>query len=290
MTFKACKLQPGTSYSFKVAAHNAEGMSAFSDAASITTALKPPEPPTDISATPVLQGMASSAAHSSRGHPTASIVVMWTPPQPAPATADVASYDVEATPVADASSAAHGKAQSQQAVRVTAGKVAQCELPGLQAGGHYSVRVRAGGADSAGHGNWSEAAIVQLPAPPVHSTDGDSDAVSSIAGDGALVAADKAARRKGKKGSSAVAEAAGQQQQQQKSKRKNSKVLSATSVAVAKGPASKLPAFERLLRAILPAYAVKQLKLWGTRLMYLVVALLLLFALYTLVREAPAIK
>lgn len=274
-----------------MAAHNAEGTGAFSNAASITTALKPPEPPTDISATPVLQGMASSAAHSSKGHPTASIVVTWTPPQPAAATADVASYDVEATPVAEASSTAHSKAQSQQAVRVTAGKVTQCELPGLQAGGHYSVRVRAGGADSAGHGNWSEAATVQLPAPPAHSTDGDSDAVSSIAGDGAMVAADKAARRKGKKGSSAVAEAAGQQQQQQKKgKRKNSKVLAATSVAVAKGPASKLPAFERLLRAILPAYAVKQLKLWGTRLMYLVVALLLIFALYIVVREAPAIN
>ena len=81
-----------------------------------------------------------------------SVAVSWVPAVQGPEQAACVSYEVEASAGKDAPVRHAFPARAQGGT-----------LSGLRPGRTYSVRVRAAGADSAGHGEWSEAASVKLP-------------------------------------------------------------------------------------------------------------------------------
>jgi hypothetical protein len=143
--FKAAELLPNEEHHFRVRALSAAGAGAWSHTARLATGLAPPRAP------------ASVAAAAVPGD--AAVDVYWTPPSAAPEHAACIGFEVQAT-----GEAAPGGGAPAPPARQTAGaKATEARLGGLVAGATYSVRVRAVGAEGAGHGEWSAPAAVALP-------------------------------------------------------------------------------------------------------------------------------
>lgn len=146
----------------------AVGAGPWSPEVSVQTSKAPPPPPPSVAAEP------SSSS---------SLEVRWEAAQPGPQQAAVISYEVEAAP---------------GPVRATCpARSASAALAGLQPGGRYSVRVRAVGADGAGHGEWGAPVRVELPQP--RPEERSAAAVAVAAEGGAVEAPSKAhkARNRG---------------------------------------------------------------------------------------------
>ncbi|KAJ9515995.1 hypothetical protein QJQ45_016818 [Haematococcus lacustris] len=199
-------LAPGTQYCLRVSAANAAGWGSPCSPESFRTALAPPGPPRCLTATllpptassSAAQGvvMASSGAAAGAVPPAeSSLLFCWQAPLQTDCTAPPASYEVQALALGLAGSGAerlgHSPATSLlHDVKLTASRACECLLsrlllPGLR----YGVRVRAVGAEGAGHGAWcEEEVVVELPgvAPPalLHKT-----AASSVGADSSLLLA-----------------------------------------------------------------------------------------------------
>lgn len=117
----------------------AVGAGAFSPEVTAQTSRAPPPPPTDVEA------VAGSSG---------SIEVSWAAAAQGQQQAAAISYEVEAV--------AAGQAPHRQTCSARANTAV---LAGLQPGAKYTVKVRSVGADGAGHGGWSEPAVITLPAP-----------------------------------------------------------------------------------------------------------------------------
>jgi hypothetical protein len=143
--FKAAELLPNEEHHFRVRALSAAGAGAWSPAARLATGLAPPHAPA---------GVAAAAVPGD-----AAVDVYWTPPSAAPERAACIGFEVQAT-----GEAAPGGGAPAPPARQTAGaKATEARLSGLVAGVAYSVRVRAVGAEGAGHGEWSAPAAAALP-------------------------------------------------------------------------------------------------------------------------------
>ncbi|KAL6758808.1 fibronectin type III [Haematococcus lacustris] len=174
-------LAPGTQYCLRVSAANAAGWGSPCSPESFRTALAPPGPPLCLTATllpptassSAAQGvvMASSGAAAGAVPPAeSSLLLCWQAPLQTDCTAPPASYEVQALALGLAGSGAerlgHSPATSLlHDVKLTASRACECLLsrlllPGLR----YGVRVRAVGAEGAGHGAWcEEEVVVELP-------------------------------------------------------------------------------------------------------------------------------
>ncbi|KAK9824568.1 hypothetical protein WJX72_011385 [[Myrmecia] bisecta] len=129
-TLRVQKLQPGTSYHFRVQAINAVGNGAWSAAAQMSTAMAPPPPPAfEVTATP-----ASEAA------PRAGLTLHWAPPSASVQHADCASYEVELQQLAD------NQAVVAPLKLTCPGKATECLINSLLPGVSYQVRMRESGA------------------------------------------------------------------------------------------------------------------------------------------------
>ena len=89
----------------------------------------------------------------------ATVSVTWEPSVSAAHQADPTGYEVEAVPTSRGADGNLHKGTVRQACSARTQEVAV----GLIAGCAYSVRVRAVGAEGAGHGDWSAASLVALP-------------------------------------------------------------------------------------------------------------------------------
>ncbi len=210
------QLSPGTVYEFRVRAANAVGPGPFSEVASVATSSAPPSPPTTLQA--LLAGAPAdgstavgAGAGSSSGAPA--VLVSWEPAMQGELQAACISYEIDATPAAAPTSsgklseaAQHHKQSAVSAlaaVRQTcSAKVSQHLLTGLQPGAAYSVRVRGIGAGGAGHGDWSEPALVQLPVLERTCTAGVGGGSASGDEEGEPAAAQHNKRKKSRSGSS----------------------------------------------------------------------------------------
>ncbi|KAJ9516125.1 hypothetical protein QJQ45_024552 [Haematococcus lacustris] len=197
-------LAPGTQYCLRVSAANAAGWGSPCSPESFHTALAPPGPPRRLTATllpptassSAAQGvvMASSGAAAGAVPPAeSSLLLCWQAPLQTGCTAPPASYEVQALALGLAGSGAERLGPSPATsllhdVKLTASRACECLLsrlllPGLR----YGVRVRAVGAEGAGHGAWcEEEVVVELPgvAPPalLHKT-----AAGSVGADPSLL-------------------------------------------------------------------------------------------------------
>lgn len=229
-TDAACRLAglaPGSHYAARVSAVNTLGQGPPSAPAAFRTALAPPPPPAAVSAELVQEAGAPAA-----------VLARWTPLPPgaggeSAAHAECSGYEVEAVPrQGEGSGAPAGRA----ARGTCSARAAELSLMGL-APGTYTVRVRAVGADSAGHGEWSDSsAAVAVPAPPASSAgSGDSDADAPAA----ATAAGPRQRRRGKVSKAGEEEAE-----------------AAATAAPPKGarPPTRLPAWAKLLGLSPAAY------------------------------------
>ena len=145
--YKADKLSPGTRYAFRVRASNAIGFGPWSRLATVTTACMPPLEPTEVHAVVVDGG-------------NGVVTVSWTTPAPAPLRSPCTSYEVEASVLR---SGGGGNNSSSKALvkNICSGRSTEHKMSGLKAG-EWGVRVRAIGADSAGHGGWSHPAVFSV--------------------------------------------------------------------------------------------------------------------------------
>lgn len=121
----------------------AVGAGPYSDVVQVQTCRAPPSPPTGVAAAPV-------AGSSS------SVEVSWAAAAQSAHQAACTGYEVEAAPL-------RGKGGERR--ELCPGRATSKLVGGLQHSTAYRVRVRAVGADGAGHGDWSAAAEVTLPAP-----------------------------------------------------------------------------------------------------------------------------
>mmetsp|Transcript_36950 Transcript_36950/g.82146 ORF Transcript_36950/g.82146 Transcript_36950/m.82146 type:complete len:1201 (+) Transcript_36950:117-3719(+) len=158
---KVQELQPGTKYTFRVAAMNAAGQGMYSAHESVSTSLAPPGPPEQMEVT--------SSGLDSNDVAAAWVVLSWQPPTPSPAAAPATSYEVEghevALPTSSSSSTSLAPTPNQQvAFKLTVGRgTTESRLEQLVQGTHYSVRLRSVGADGTGHSSWSTDFIFTTP-------------------------------------------------------------------------------------------------------------------------------
>lgn len=175
-THRLQQLQPNTLYQLRVRAVNAVGAGPYSDAMQVQTCRAPPSPPTDVAAA-LVAGSSSS------------IEVSWAPAAQSAQQAACTGYEVEAAPL-------RGKGGERR--ELCPARTTSKLLAGLQHSTAYRVRVRAVGADGAGHGDWSGAAEVTLPAPQP----GEVAAPAVVSA--AVEAAPKAQKRRERGGSGAA--------------------------------------------------------------------------------------
>ncbi|KAI8476074.1 MAG: fibronectin type III [Monoraphidium minutum] len=146
MAARVAGLEAGTSYELRVAARNRVGQGPWSEVEAATTGLRPPPPPTGVTAE-VDEG------------PPASLRVTWgAGGDPGPAAAEAVGYEVEALPCAPAPGGPAGAQLRQQVSRLEA-----ATLAGATPGCTYNVHLRAVGAGGSGHSAWSEAVRVAVP-------------------------------------------------------------------------------------------------------------------------------
>lgn len=122
---------------------SAVGAGPYSAIVPVQTCRAPPSPPTHVAAVPV-------AGSSS------SIEVSWEAAAQGAQQAACTAFEVEAAPL---------KGRGGERKELCPARAASKVVAGLQHSTAYRVRVRAVGADGAGHGDWSAAAEVALPAP-----------------------------------------------------------------------------------------------------------------------------
>jgi Fibronectin type III domain len=161
MTHRVNRLLPGQRYELRVAAVNSAGAGPWSEPAIVETLLRAPQPPQLLVA----------ELEEQQSHPAQpALSATWAAPPPAPATAEVVVYEVEAVPQ-------HSAPAGTGALKCsTPWRSKQASLGGLTPGTIYLVRVRAVGADGAGHSPWSEAATVVVPGAPEHTPCGSNTA------------------------------------------------------------------------------------------------------------------
>lgn len=150
LSSRVTQLQPGSTFSFRVAAVNAVGQGPWSDVETVCTALRPPPPPATIT-THVIDGSDSSSALK--------LIVAWSPAQVGPKQAEAVGYEVEVLPL--------NGGGTGNAVKQTVAKATTATLQGLQPGCSYQVKLRSVGAEGAGHSHWSDGVTVVLPAAKV---------------------------------------------------------------------------------------------------------------------------
>ena len=154
-TWKAGNLAPGADYVFRVRAANAVGFGPWSAVKEVTTSLMPPLEPVDVQAVVDETGGAGGA-----GAAVVVIVVKWTTPAAAPLRAGCTSYEIECS---SSGGARGGKSAAPPVKHTCSGKVTQYKLSSLKAGSMWSIRIRAIGADGAGHGAWSAPVTILVP-------------------------------------------------------------------------------------------------------------------------------
>jgi hypothetical protein len=186
--WKVSDLSPGSKYNFKVRASNAVGAGPWSPLTIVETALKPPLEPKDIEI--------STAAEETGGE---IILLRWTPPDTEEHRASCTGYEIECTSSSSSSAATAAKsgashksgsaksAASTVVKHTCGGKATEYKLSSLKQG-TWIVRLRAIGADGAGHGGWSPAATVHVVGHVVmHRGNGSDLATMAAAGAGANV-------------------------------------------------------------------------------------------------------
>lgn len=215
------------------------GAGPYSDVVQVQTCRAPPSPPTDVAAARV-------AGSSS------SLEVSWAAAAQSAHQAACTGYEVEAAPL-------RGKGGERR--ELCPGRATSKLVSGLQHSTAYRVRVRAVGADGAGHGDWSAAAEVTLPAPQPGEA-----AVPAAAAAAAAEAAPKPQKRRERGGAAA----------------RGGLVAKATTVA--KAPPRR--GWDRLLQHRLGGVRIRDLLAW------LMVAagavLLILFLLPELTARTPS--
>jgi len=186
-TRKVCDLSPGSKYNFKVRASNAVGAGPWSPLTVVETALMPPLEPKDIEIATVTEEAGSA------------IFLSWTPPDREEHRASCTGYEIEctltSTTAAAARSGALHKAVNAKFAASTvlkhtcSGKATEYKLSSLKEG-QWTVRLRAIGADGAGHGGWSPAATVHVVGHVgMHLGNGSADLdTATAAGAGAVAA------------------------------------------------------------------------------------------------------
>jgi hypothetical protein len=139
-------LQPGTSYELRVAAANRAGQGPWSEPEVAVTALRPPPPPTRVT------------AEADEG-PAAALRVSWeAAAAPGPAAAEAVGYEVEAQLCGPGGGGGGG------ALRQQVGRVDSAALASAAPGCTYLVHVRSVGAGGSGHSAWSDGVRVEVPA------------------------------------------------------------------------------------------------------------------------------
>lgn len=139
----SCKisgLSPNETYTFQARALNGIGAGPFGPLSTITTPLAPPSPPTSLFA----------------GLPTEDgVEVEWESPSACSDCAECIGYEMEAV--------AEGKIMPVVRQACNA-KFSHYFITGLMPGVSYCIRLRSIGGNGAGHGNWSDAVLVDMPA------------------------------------------------------------------------------------------------------------------------------
>ncbi len=149
------------------------GAGPYSDVLQVQTCRAPPSPPTDVAAA-LVAGSSSS------------VEVSWAAGAQGGHQAACTGYEVEAGPL-------RGKGGERR--ELCPSRATSKLLAGLQHSTAYRVRVRAVGADGAGHGDWSAAVEVTTPAAQ------PGEAAAPAAASAAVEAAPKVQKRRERGGS-----------------------------------------------------------------------------------------
>ncbi len=189
--WKVSDLLPGTSYSFRVRASNAVGFGPWSPLTVVETALMPPLEP---------QNVEINTATAGEEEAEGVVSIKWAPPTTAEQRASCTGYEIECTSAAGSGAGAHksggahkGGAKSSAANTVVkhtcSSKATEFKLTTLKEG-KWTVRLRAIGADGAGHGGWSPAATVHIVEHVVlHHGNASSDSMAAAAAGGTALGA-----------------------------------------------------------------------------------------------------
>jgi hypothetical protein len=146
------------------------------------------------------------------------VSVRWQPPTALPTTAPAVSYELVAQPVSELAEGVigNGNVGGASAVAATAlvvpgavkmtvparGGVTECRLESLLPGTSYAVRLRAVGAEGAGHSGWSHDATLTTPGQRLQA---DAEALGSVsAAGGVAVGGGRGGKGKGKGGAAAI--------------------------------------------------------------------------------------
>jgi hypothetical protein len=179
--WKASHLLPGQKYSFRVCAFNAVGAGPWSPLTVVETALMPPLEPQNVE---INTSSAAVDEGTATGGGSSSVSLHWTPPETAEERASCTGYEIECTSAAKTTPHKTGKSSASSTVvkHTCSSKTTEFKLTSLREG-KWTVRLRAIGADGAGHGGWSPAATVHIVGHVVmHHGNGSDVALASAAG------------------------------------------------------------------------------------------------------------
>lgn len=153
-------LLPGTKYFLRVTAFNAAGAGPASAPETVVTPLLPPGAPAGLVLSIIAPSSTRGAGSAAAAAPGAAVHVAWDPAADSIEQAMVVGHEVEAVP---RTATATSGLQYMLAVRCTvSGAGCEATLGGLVRGTTYAIRVRAVGADAAGHSAWSPTATIRL--------------------------------------------------------------------------------------------------------------------------------